>query len=60
MEKSDYFEITATVVYKYKVSFDEAVTFSEAKEMFLNDEYADINDEESIGTVSVDKVVMIG
>lgn len=58
--KADYYEIYATVNMKYKVVFDEPVTFEEAREMFIDDEYADIVDEEPLGIVTIDRVIQVG
>ena len=60
MTKGDYFEITVTEKRKYKVSFDELVTFQEANELFLAGDQGDINDEEPIEIISIEKCVMIG
>lgn len=57
--KSDYYEIYATVKMKYKVTFEEPVTFGEASQMFIDSEYSDVLDEEPIGVDSVDRVIQI-
>ena len=58
--KSDCYEITVTERRMYKVSFDEPVTFQEAKDMFLECEYGDVVDEQPLETLYIDRVVSIG
>ena len=57
--KSDFYIIEATVRVSHKVHFEEPVTFDEARQMFLNEEYDEISDEDPLEVVSVERVQQV-
>lgn len=57
--KSDYYDIEATVKMRYKVSFSEPLSFSDAKDAFMNGDEEDIADEELLEIITIDRAVQL-
>lgn len=57
--KAETYIIDATTKMRYTVTFDEPVTFDEARELFMNDDFHEIHDEEPLEVLSVERTQQI-
>jgi len=58
--KADSYIIDAVVLVRHTVSFEEPVSFEDAKKLFAADEYAEVHDEEPLELLEIKEVQQIG